>query len=162
MFINLETDPHILHSSPRRACVNLPPPIVFGLLLTSALGCYSDSCSCPHSDTPRTLLGLPLTSMLRHYSDSCSLLHSDSTQNPTLVVLSIRLSEYSSASLQSHIHVYRCHSELRAYPHYEFLELHSDIPLRHPLGHPCLNLSYKSEPVPLDPVWTSVLIRVTI
>jgi hypothetical protein len=79
--------------------VNLPPPIAFGLPLTSVLRHSSDSCSRPHSDTPRTpthvrtrtLLGLPFTSVLGHYSDSCSLLHSDSTRNPTLVVLSIRL-----------------------------------------------------------------------
>jgi hypothetical protein len=136
----------------------------------SALRRYSDSCSHPRSDTPRTpthvctrtLLGLPLTSALGCYSDSCSLPRSDSTRNPALVVLSIRLSEYSSASLQSRIHVYRPHSELCVYPRYEFSELHSDIPLRHPLGHPCLNLSYKSEPAPSDPVWTLVLIRVTI
>jgi hypothetical protein len=81
MFINLETDPRILHSSACHACVNLPPPIAFGLLLTSALGCYSDSRSCPRSDTPRTpthihtrtLLGLPFMSVLGRYSDSCSL-----------------------------------------------------------------------------------------
>jgi hypothetical protein len=91
MFINLETDPHILHSSPRRACVNLPPPIAFGLPLTSTPRCYSDTCSHPRSDTPQTpthvrtwtLLGFPLTSMLRCYSDS--------TRNPALVVLSIHL-----------------------------------------------------------------------
>jgi hypothetical protein len=159
VFINLETDPCIPHSSPYRACVNLPLPIAFGLPLTSTLGCYSDSHSCPRSDTPRTpthvrtrtLLGLPLTSVLGHYSDSCSLPRSDSTRNPALVVLSIRLSEYSSTSLQSHIHVYQPHSELRIYPHYEFSELHSDVLLRRPLGHLCLNSSYKSEPVPRTP-----------
>jgi hypothetical protein len=98
MFINLETDPCILHSSPCCTCVNLPP-IAFGLPLTSALGHYSDSRSHPHSDTPRTpthirtrtLLGLPFTSVLGCYSDSCSLARSDSTRNPALVVLSIRL-----------------------------------------------------------------------
>jgi hypothetical protein len=124
----------------------------------SVLGCYSDSRSCPCSDTPwtpthvrtRTLLGLPLMSVLGCYSDSCSLPRSDSTRNPTLVVLSIRLSEYSSTSLQSRIHVYQPHSELRVYPHYEFSELHSDAPLRRLLRHLCLNLSYKSEPAPLD------------
>jgi hypothetical protein len=135
VFINLETDPHIPHSSPHHTCVNLPPPIAFGLPLMSALG---------------------------RYSDSCSLLRSDSTRNPTLVVLSICLSEYSSTSLQSCIHVYQPHSELRIYPRYEFSELHSDIPLRRPLGHPCLNSSYKSEPAPSDPIRTSVLIHVTI
>jgi hypothetical protein len=63
MFINLKMDPCILHSSPRRACVNLPP-IAFRL---------------------------PLTSALRHYSDSHSHRCSDSTQNSTLAVLSICL-----------------------------------------------------------------------
>jgi hypothetical protein len=162
VFINLETDPRILHSSPHRACVNLPPPIALGLLLTSALGCYSDSTRTPTHVLTQTLLGHPLSSALRCYSDSCSLPHSDSTRNPTLVVISIRLSEYSSTSLQSCIHVYRPHAELRVYPHYEFWELHSDVPLRHPLGHPCLNSSYKSEPTPSDPVRTPILVRVTI
>jgi hypothetical protein len=80
MFINLEMDPCILHSSPCHACVNLPsssssvrtsahlrartllglpltnlpPPIAFGLPLMSVLGRYSDSCSCLRSDAPRT------------------------------------------------------------------------------------------------------------
>jgi hypothetical protein len=140
--------------------------MLLGLPLTSALSCYSDSRSCPCSDTPqtpthihtRTLLGRPLTSALGCYLDSCSLLCSDSTRNPALVVLSICLSEYSSASLQYRIHVYRPHSELRVYPRYEFSELHSDGPL----GHPCLNSSYKSEPTPSDPIRTSVLVRITI
>jgi hypothetical protein len=81
----------------------LPPPIVFGLLLTSTLGCYSDSCSCLCSDatqTPthessssnsiqtsahlhaRTLLELPLMSVLGRSSDSHSRPHSDTTWTP--------------------------------------------------------------------------------
>jgi hypothetical protein len=99
VFINLETDLRILHSPPHHACLNLPPPIAFGLPLTSMLGCYLDSHSHFRSDTPWTpthihtwtLLGLPLMSALGHYSDSCSLPHSDSTRNPALVVLSICL-----------------------------------------------------------------------
>jgi hypothetical protein len=93
MFINLETDPCIPHSSPHRTCVNLPPPIAFGLPLTSALGRYSDSRSCLRSDTPwtpthvctRTLLRLPLTSALGHSLDSHSRLHSDITRTPAHV-----------------------------------------------------------------------------
>jgi hypothetical protein len=166
VFINLETDPHIPHSSPRRACVNPPPPIAFGLLLTSALGHYLDSRSCPHSDTPqtpthvctRTLLGLPLTSALARYSNSCSLPHSDSTRNPTLVVLSIHLSKvlvcltaipYSRKLTPLGA---PCLSALRVL----------GTPLGRPLGHPCLNSSYKSEPAPSGPIWTSVLIHVIL
>jgi hypothetical protein len=101
-------------------------------------------------------------SALRRYLDSHSLPCLDSTWNPALVVLSICLSEYLSASLQYCIHVYRPHSELRVYPRYEFSELHSDGLLRRLLSHLCLNLSYKSEPAPSDPVWTSVLVCITI
>jgi hypothetical protein len=197
VFINLEMDPHILYSSPHHACVNLPPPIVFGLPLTSALGHCLDSCSCPCSDAPRTpthvhartLLRLLLMSMLRLYLE----LRSSSVTHPPLSASQ----KYLFASLQSHTHGYRPHLELHVYPHYKFSELHSEVrsgvrsggtrtsvshfilqvqahafgprsdlrpcphydlnpchptwlggPLGCPLGHPCLTLSYKFEPVP--------------
>jgi hypothetical protein len=166
MFINLKTDPCIPHSSPHCACVNLPPPIAFGLPLTSMLGRYSDSRSHPRSDTPRTpthvctwtLLGLLLTSALGHYSDSCSLPCSDSTQNPALVVLSIHLSEVLvclTAIPYSHILTplgALCLSVLQVL----------GTPLGRPLRHLCLNSSYKSEPAPSGPVWTSILIHVIL
>jgi hypothetical protein len=93
MFINLEMDPRIPHSSPRRACVNLPPPIAFGLLLTSALG-------------------LPLTSALGHSLDSHSHLHSDITWTPAHVrtrsllklLLTSALGLYSEPRSSSVIH----------------------------------------------------------
>jgi hypothetical protein len=124
MFINLKKDPRILRSSPCHTCVNLPPPIVFRLPFMSALGCYSDSRSCPCSDAPwtpthvhtRTLLGLLPTTPLRA---------------PCLSALQILGTPLGRL-------------------------------LRHPLGHPCLNSSYKSEPTPSDPVQTSILVRVTI
>jgi hypothetical protein len=163
------------------------------------------------------LLGLPLTSMLGLYSElrSSSVIHLPPSASQ----------KYSSASLQSHTHIYQPHSELRVYPCYEFSELHSDVcsgvhsdirvsicltslsprlrtlfgppslstlflylqvqartfgprldlrpcprynpnpchptPLGCPLGHPCLTLSYKFEPVPLGPTRTSVLVHVT-
>jgi hypothetical protein len=90
-----------------------------------------------------------LTSALGCYSDSCSLPHSDSTRNPALVVLSIHLSEVLTrliAILYSRIPTSLgapCLSALRV--------------LGTPLGHPCLNSSYKSEPAPSDPIQTSVL-----
>jgi hypothetical protein len=165
VFINLETDPRIPHSSPHCACVNPPPPIVFGLPLTSALGRYSDSRSHPRSDTPRTpthvctqtLLGLPLTSVLGRYLNSCSLPRLDSTRNPTLVVLSIHLSEVLvclTAIPYSHKPTplgAPCLSALRV------LGTPLGHPLGRPLGHPCLNSSYKSEPAPSGPIWTSTL-----
>jgi hypothetical protein len=153
MFINLKTDPCILHSSPHCACVNLPPPIAVGLPLTSALRRYSDSCSRPRSDTPRTpthvrtrtLLRLLLTSTLGCYSDSCSLPCSDSTRNPALVVLSICLPAIPYLCIPTSLKA-PCLSTLRV--------------LGTPLGR--LNSSYKSKPVPLDSVRTSVLVRITI
>jgi hypothetical protein len=166
VFINLKTDPRILHSSPCRACVNLPPPIAFGLPLASVLRRYSDSRSRPHSDTPRTpthvctrtLLGLPLTSVLGRYSDSCSLLHSDSTRNPALVVLSIHLSEVLVCLTAI---PYSCILTPLGAPCLSALRV-LGTPLRRPLRHPCLNSSYKSEPTPSGPIRTSVLIHVIL
>jgi hypothetical protein len=83
-------------------------------------------------------------STLGCYLDSCSHPHSDSTRNPTLAVLSICLSEILvrlPAILYSHIL-----TSLRA-PCLSALQV-----LGTPLGHPCLNSSYKSEPAPSDPI----------
>jgi hypothetical protein len=177
MFINLKTDPRILHSSPHHACVNLPPiafglPLMstLGLLLTSMLGHSSDSHSHPHSNTTqtpthictRTLLELPLTSALGRYSDSCSRPCSDSTRNSALAVLSIHLSEILiclTAIPYSRIPTplgALCLSALR------ILRTPLGGLLRRPLGHLCLIPSYKFKPAPSDPIRTSILVRVTI
>jgi hypothetical protein len=135
VFINLETDPQILHSSPCCACVNLPPPIAFGLPLMSVLGCYSDSRSHLCSDTTRTLC-------------SSSVIHLP-----------------LSASLQSCTHVYQPHSELCVYPRYKFLELHLDIRVSICLTSPSPHLrtlfrplslsTLRSEPLPSNSAQTS-------
>jgi hypothetical protein len=165
MFINLEMDPRIpsllslLHlcesssSNSVRTSAHVRTRTLLGLLLTSALGHSLDSHSCPHSDITRTLLGPLLTSALGRYSDSCSLPHSDSTQNPAPVVLSIHLSEVLACLIA--ILYSRIPTSLGA-PHLSALRV-LGTPLRRPLGHPCLNSSYKSEPAPSDPVQTSVL-----
>jgi hypothetical protein len=72
VFINLKTDPHIPHSSPHRACVNLPPPIAFGLPLTSTLRCYSGSRLRLCSDTPQTPTHVCTRTLLGLYSEPCS------------------------------------------------------------------------------------------
>jgi hypothetical protein len=126
VFINLKTDPRILHSSPCHTCVNLPP-IAFGLPLTSALGhSRSDATRTPTHVCARTLL--------------CS----SSVIHPPLSTSQ----KYSSDSLWSHTHVYRPHSELCVYPCYEFSELHSE-----PLLISALRVSQGSEPfiTTLDP-----------
>jgi hypothetical protein len=172
VFINLETDPHIPHSSPRRACVNLPPPIAFGLPLMSALGCYSDSRSRPCSDTPRTpthvrtrtLLGLPFTSVLGRYSDPCSLPHSDATRTPAHfrarmllgLLLTSALGLYSEPHSSSVIHPPPCN------PVYTDLtrssvsicatsSRNSTRTFRSGVRSGIHVSSYKSEPVPSDP-----------
>jgi hypothetical protein len=153
MFINLETDPCILHSSPCCACVNLPPPIAFGL--TSMLGHYLDSHPCSDATrTPthessssnsiqtaahvraRTLLRLPLTSVLGCSSDSHSRLHSDATwtpaHNPTWSSMSIGATNSRNSTQTS------AQASART------------------------SMSYKSEPVPSDPVRTSVPVRIIL
>jgi hypothetical protein len=94
------------------------------LPLMSALGCYSNSHSCPHSDTTqtpahihaRTLLGLPLTSTLRHSSDSHSRPHSNITRTSAHVhawtlfgfLLTSALRLYSEPRSSSVIHLPPC------------------------------------------------------
>jgi hypothetical protein len=171
MFINLETDPRIPHSSPHRACVNLPPPIVFGLPLTSTLGRYSDSRSRPHSDTPRTpthvrtwtpvhirartLLGLLLASVLRLYLEprSSSVIHPPPCNpvfmytNLTQSSVSIHTTSFRNSTQTVHSGV---HSDIRVSIH-----LTSPSPrLRTPFGPPSLS-ALQSEPLPSNSTWRS-------
>jgi hypothetical protein len=157
VFINLETDPHILYSSPCRACVNLPLPIAFGLPLMSALGHSSDSRSHLRWDTPRTPTHVHAGMLLGLYSELRSR------------VLPIHL--YPPLRNTRPLH---CNPVLTdTNPTRSSVSIHAKVlgtplrcPLRcllgHLLGHPCLNSSYKSEPMPSDPIRTSLLVRITI
>jgi hypothetical protein len=132
VFINLETDPCILHSS----------------LLCLCESSSSNSVRTSAHIRAQMLLRLPLTSVLGHYSDSHSHPRLDSTQNSTLAVLSIHLSEILVCLTAI---LYSCILTPLGAPCLSMLRV-----LRTPLRHPCLNLSYKSEPTPSDPVRTSV------
>jgi hypothetical protein len=164
MFINLETDPCILHSPPCRICVNLPPPITFRLLLTSALGRYSDSRSRPHSDSTWSsalvVLSIRLYPPLRNtclphcnpvlmYTDptrSSVSIHATSSRNSTWTSVSrfsIRLT-----SLIPHLRTPfgpPSPSTLFLYLQVQTIQLCSDV-----RSHLCLISSYKFEPTPLD------------
>jgi hypothetical protein len=79
--------------------------------------------------------------------DSCSRLCSDAPQTPTHVHTQTLLGLLPMTPLGA-----PCLSALQIL----------GTPLGRPLRHPCLNSSYKSEPVPSDPVQTSILIRIIL
>jgi hypothetical protein len=89
--------------------------------------------------------------MLGCYSDSCSRLRSDAPQTPTHVRAWTLLGLLPTTPLGA-----PCLSGLR------ILGTPLGRPLGCPLGHPCFNSSYKSEPAPLGPVRTSVLVRIIL
>jgi hypothetical protein len=163
VFINLEMDP----------CIP-------SLLSLSRLCESSSSNSVRTSAHVRawTLLGLLLTSALGCYSDSCSLPRSDSTWNPALVVLSIRLPAIPYSRIPTSLGA-PCLSALRvlgtplgrsaqasarASVSQFILQVRAPIfgPRLDLCPHPRYSCIYKSEPTPSDPVRTSILVRVTI
>jgi hypothetical protein len=162
VFINLETDPCILHSSPRCACVNLPPPTAFGLLLTSALRLsalavlsirLSEILVCltaiPYSCI-LTPLGAPCLSVLRVLGTPLRCPLGRLLGHPCLIP-SYKLEPAPLDPVRTSV------------PVHVILVSTSPNPCHPtPLGHPGLIPSYKFEPAPSDPIRTSVLVRITI
>jgi hypothetical protein len=164
VFINLETDPRILHSSPHHACVNLPPPIAFRLPFTSALGHYSDSRSRPCSDTPRTpthvhtrtpahirarmLLGLLLTSVLGLYSEphSSSVIHPPPC-NPIFMYTDLTRSSVSIRATSSWNSTRTLRSGVPSDIRVSICLTSTSPHLRTPFGPPSLSV-LQSEPLP--------------
>jgi hypothetical protein len=186
--------------------VNLPPPIAFGLLLTSALGRYLDSRSRPRLDSS-SVIHPPLRSthpphcnpILTYTNPTWSSMSIRTMSSRNSTQMSARASARTSVSqfiLQVRAHAFGPHSDLHPRPRYSCIykskPLSSNSTLRartfgprldlcpcpcydpnpciptllgcllgRPLGHLCLTLSYKFEPMPLGPAQTSILVRVT-
>jgi hypothetical protein len=171
VFINLKTDPRILHSSPCHAW-------------------HSDFCSHPRSDATWTPAHDPTRSSVS--------IRTTNSRNSTR--MSARASARTSVSqfvLQVRAHTFRPRSDLCPCPRYSCIyksepsnsawtsmshfilqvqactfgpcsDLHPHPrydpnpchPTPHgcPLRHPCLTLSYKFKPMPLGPTRTSILV----
>jgi hypothetical protein len=128
MFINLKTDPCILYSSPCGTCVNLPPPIAFRLLLTSALGCYSELRS-------SSVIHPPLSTSLQ----SCT--HIYRPHSELHVYLCYKFSDVHSG----------VRSDIRVSIH-----LTSPSPCLWTLFGPPSSSTLRSEPLPSNSAWTSM------
>jgi hypothetical protein len=118
VFINLETDPRILHSSPCRTCVNLPSSS--NSIWTSAhvrTRMLLRPHSHPRSDAPQTpthirawtLLGLLLTTPLGALCLSATTNSQNSTWTSTWASAQTSVSQFV---LQVRAHAFRPHSDL--------------------------------------------------
>jgi hypothetical protein len=151
VFINLETDAHILHSSPRHTCVNLPPPIAFRLPLTSALGRYSDSRSDSTRNSTLAVLSIRLHPPLR----STHLPHC----NPILTYTNPTRSSVSICATSSRTSVSQKSEPTPSDPIWTSILVRIILVSTSP--NPCHPIPL-FKPAPSDPVWASVFVHITI